>query len=90
MILFTMVKDRRGIVLLMALHTPYMVILRIHSPLMFMAGIGIPNLEPLQLHGILKMFKVREVVEWGLANIRSNWSFLDFRAAMMVIKSPIA
>jgi hypothetical protein len=34
--------------------------------------------------------KVREVVEWGFANIRSNWSFLDFKAAMMVFKSPVA
>ena len=31
-----------------------------------------------------------KVVEWELANIRSNWSFLDFRAAKMEFKSPVA
>ncbi len=37
-----------------------------------------------------RMSKVREVVEWGFANITTNWSFLDFKAAMMVFKSPVA
>ena len=37
-----------------------------------------------------QMLKVREVVEWGFANIVSNWSFLDFRAAMIIFKSPVA
>lgn len=37
-----------------------------------------------------QMSKVREVVEWGFANITTNWAFLDFTAAMMVFKSPIA
>ena len=36
------------------------------------------------------MSKVREVVEWGFANIMSNWLFLDFRAALMIFKSPVA
>jgi hypothetical protein len=67
-----------------------MVILCIDSPLLFMAGIGIPNPVPLKLPAWnTQGSKVREVVEWGFANIRSNWSFLDFGAAMMVFKSPI-
>jgi DDE superfamily endonuclease len=37
-----------------------------------------------------QMSKVREVVEWGFANITTNWSFLDFKAAMMIFQSPIA
>ena len=36
------------------------------------------------------MSKAREVVEWGNANIATNWAFLDFRAAMMIFKSPVA
>ena len=37
-----------------------------------------------------QMSKVREVVEWGFANIATNWAFLDFRAVMMIFKSPVA
>ena len=36
------------------------------------------------------MSKVREVVEWGFANILSQWSFLDFRAGMKIFQSPFA
>ena len=43
-----------------------------------------------QAHWNTEMSKVREVVEWGFANIIKIWSFLDFRASMMVFKSPIA
>jgi quinol monooxygenase YgiN len=49
-----------------------------------------PPAGSLQAAWNTQMSKVREVVEWGFANIVSNWSFLDFRAAMMVFKSPIA
>ncbi|KAI2512404.1 DDE superfamily endonuclease [Fragilaria crotonensis] len=36
------------------------------------------------------MSKVRdEVVEWAFANLIKNWAFLDFRASMMVFKSPV-
>jgi hypothetical protein len=37
-----------------------------------------------------EMSKVREVVEWAFANLIKNWAFLDFRASMMVFKSPVA
>ena len=37
-----------------------------------------------------EMSKVREVVEWAFANLIKSWAFLDFRASMMVFKSPIA
>jgi nuclease HARBI1 len=37
-----------------------------------------------------EMSKVREVVEWGFANIIANWAFLNFKPAMMIFKSPIA
>jgi hypothetical protein len=33
-----------------------------------------------------QMLKVCELVNWGFANIRSSWSFLDFKVAMMVFK----
>ena len=36
------------------------------------------------------MSKVCEVVEWGFANILSQWSFLDFRAGMKIFQSPVA
>ena len=36
------------------------------------------------------MSKVREVVEWGFANILSQWSFLNFRAGMKIFQSPVA
>ena len=36
------------------------------------------------------MSKVCEVVEWGLANILSQWSFLDFRAGMKIFQIPVA
>ncbi len=36
------------------------------------------------------MSKVREVVEWGFANIISTWAFLDFKAGMRIFKSPVA
>jgi hypothetical protein len=49
-----------------------------------------PPAGSLQAAWNTQMSKVREVVEWGFANIVSNWSFLDFRAAMMVFKSPVA
>lgn len=35
------------------------------------------------------MSKVSEVVEWAFANLIKNWAFLDFRASMMVFKSPV-
>ncbi len=34
------------------------------------------------------MLKVREVVEWGFANIVAKWAFL--KPAMMIFRSPIA
>jgi nuclease HARBI1 len=37
-----------------------------------------------------EMSKVREVVEWGFANIVANWAFLNFKPAMMIFKSPVA
>jgi nuclease HARBI1 len=37
-----------------------------------------------------EMSKVREVVEWGFAYIIANWSFLNFKPSMMILKSPIA
>jgi hypothetical protein len=37
-----------------------------------------------------EMSKVREVVEWGFANLISNWAFLDFKASMMIFQSPVA
>ena len=36
------------------------------------------------------MSKVCEVVEWGFANILSQWSFLAFRAGMKKFQSPVA
>ncbi len=36
------------------------------------------------------MSKVCEVVEWGFANLISNWAFLDFKASMMIFQSPVA
>ena len=36
------------------------------------------------------MSKVCEVVEWGLANILSQWSFLNFRAGMKIFQIPVA
>ena len=36
-----------------------------------------------------EMSKVREVVEWGFANILANWAFLEFRPAMKIFKSPV-
>ena len=41
-------------------------------------------------HWITTMSKVCEVVEWGFANILSQWSFLDFRAGMNIFQSPVA
>ena len=35
------------------------------------------------------MSKVREVVEWGFKKIRTEWSFLDFRASMKIFKVPV-
>ena len=43
-----------------------------------------------QAHWNTEMSKVCEVVEWGFANLISNWSFLDFKALMMIFQSPIA
>jgi hypothetical protein len=37
-----------------------------------------------------EMSKVCEVVEWGFANLISNWAFLDFKASMMIFQSPVA
>jgi hypothetical protein len=37
-----------------------------------------------------EMSKIREVVEWGFANLISNWAFLDFKASMMIFQSPVA
>jgi hypothetical protein len=37
-----------------------------------------------------EMSKAREVVEWEFANLIKNWDFLDFRASMIVFKSPVA
>ena len=39
---------------------------------------------------ISKVCEVVEVVEWGFANILSQQSFLDFRAAMKIFRSPVA
>ena len=36
------------------------------------------------------MSKVREVLEREFANLIKSWAFMDFRASMMVFKSPIA
>ena len=36
------------------------------------------------------MSKGCEVVEWGFANILSQWSFLDFRTGMKVLLKPVA
>ena len=36
------------------------------------------------------MSKVREVVEWGFKEIRTEWSFLDFRASMKIFEVPVA
>ena len=41
-------------------------------------------------HWNTSMSKVHEVVEWGFANILSQWSFLDFRAGMKIFQSPVA
>jgi hypothetical protein len=48
-----------------------------------------PPAGSLQAAWNTQMSQVRDVVEWGFANIVSNWSFLDF-TAMMVFKSPVA
>ena len=43
-----------------------------------------------QAHWNSQMSKVCEVVEWGFTNILTQWSFLDFRAAMKIFQSPVA
>ena len=35
------------------------------------------------------MSKVCEVVEWGFANILSQWSFLDFKVELKIFQSPV-
>ena len=41
-------------------------------------------------HWNSQISKVCEVVEWGFAKILTQWSFLDFRAAMKIFQSPVA
>ncbi len=35
-----------------------------------------------------EMSKVCKVVEWGFANLVSNWAFIDFKASMMIFQNP--
>ena len=35
------------------------------------------------------MLKVREVVEWGYAQIVSNWTYLDFNKSMKIFEVPV-
>jgi hypothetical protein len=37
-----------------------------------------------------EMSKVCKVVDWGFANLISNWALLDFKASMMIFQRPVA
>jgi hypothetical protein len=53
-------------------------------------GYRIPRPGSQEARWNTEILKVREVVEWAFANLIKSWAFLDFRASMMVFKSPIA
>jgi nuclease HARBI1 len=53
-------------------------------------GFRNPAAGTLEARWNTEMSKVREVVEWGLANLIANWSFLDFKAGMRIFKSPVS